>query len=63
MKNDKQVHTVDNIEKQISTISKNLVDISPIAIKIENERIENKRAKKRAFYDKHKKDKTESKNK
>ncbi len=33
------VHTVDNLEKQISKISSNLEDISPIPLKKEAERI------------------------
>jgi hypothetical protein len=54
---EKTIHTVDNIEKQIKTISNNLGDISPVALKKENERIEAKKAKKKAFYDKCKKKK------
>lgn len=52
---EKTVHTVDNIEKQIKTISDKLGDISPKALKKEGERIETKKAKKKAFFDKHKK--------
>lgn len=52
---EKTVHTVDNIEKQIKTISNNLGDISPEALKKESERIEAKKAKKKAFFDKCKK--------
>ncbi len=57
MDKNKPVHTVDNLEKQIAQISSNLGDISPLSIKKEAERIENKKEKKRAFFDKHKKKK------
>ncbi len=52
---EKTVHTVDNIENQIKTISDKLGDISPEALKKEAERIEAKKAKKKAFFDRCKK--------
>lgn len=55
MDKNKQVHTVDHIERQIRKISENLGDISPEALKKEGERIEAKKAKKKAFFDKCKK--------
>ena len=51
----KPVHTVEHIEKQINTISSNLGDISPEALKKQGEGITAKGAKKKAFYEKHKK--------
>lgn len=55
MEKHKQVHTVDNLEKQINKISINLGDISPISLKKEAERIQVKNSQKKAFFDKHKK--------
>lgn len=52
---DKIKHTFDDLEKQIKIISENLGDISPEALKKEEERINSKKAKKKAFFDKHKK--------
>ena len=57
MDKNKPVHTVDYIEKQINTISTNLGDISPEALKKQAEANSARAAKKRAFYDKHKKKK------
>lgn len=57
MDKNKPVHTVDHIEKQINTISTNLGDISPEALKKRVEANNVRAAKKRAFYDKNKKKK------